>query len=501
MKIIGKKGIISILLSILLIGISTISHGATINLDVNGYINLPSSIVNGTGKITVSGVVGNSYKLYYQFVNTDATTLNKVASNVDNINKLAKEYNELAESGIATQEQLQIAETKYKNAVETYTNSIPKYSDSNWITTTGQIKLDTTSYTGVKYWVLWAKLITSSGETYYDAMIYTAEGTKQTQTTQTTETEKKDDKSTSWPDFSKAKIEFNGSTYATITLQISNIEGLQKDGYNYYYAISNSATELSAENIKKGAYIDSGIIKITNNDLKDYYPLSGDIYISLRAHNISTNEDKILINAKKVEKLPLNSLGNRIKATITSNHISITVNEFIGNNRKVKTKIGKVTDEALLKSIKNNESGWRQKLLDYAKKSTSINEQTLQMTNNIGGGSIPTNLNLVDGAYYFLYLVVDDENEKYYTVEDVYFTQGYNNAKTGSWLTTDYKFENGGEEEKTTETVKTNIQNDPTVANTILPKTGEGIAIIVAIVAIIGVAIFARSKYIKYRGI
>ena len=84
------------------------------------------------------------------------------------------------------------------------------------------------------------------------------------------------------------------------------------------------------------------------------------------------------------------------------------------NARKINVKIGKVTDKSILRAIKNGETDCLQKLLDYAKNADSIYTGTVPLGR---AESITNKLNLVNDEYYYVYMVLDDENGKYFPVE------------------------------------------------------------------------------------
>ena len=79
--------------------------------------------------------------------------------------------------------------TEYNSKISEYNSKVneinskikeltPMYIESNWTKTTdNKISIDTTKFSGEQSYAVWAKLITSSG-TYYDEAIYTIKGTK-----------------------------------------------------------------------------------------------------------------------------------------------------------------------------------------------------------------------------------------------------------------------------------------------------------------------------------
>ena len=120
--------------------------------------------------------------------------------------------------------------------------------------------------------------------------------------------------------------------------------------------------------------------------------------------------------------------------------------------------------------------------------------------------------NLEDKAYYYMYVVFDDENGKYYPASGLtiakadVFTSGEHKGDWYMFFLGDEKFkwDDFGTTQTGTATVDRNTAGTTTKAKTTkpksLPKTGS-VAIGLVIVAMIGIAVFFKVKNNKYRGI
>lgn len=309
-----------------------------------------------------------------------------------------------------------------------------------------------------------------------------------------------------WADASNftAKIEKDDSI---ANLYLSGISNANTDMYVY---ITNGNTEPSVWNSESKDF-ENNYFSIwgteTNTTLMQnidkYIELSGDIYVWIyqSQKDYSTGEKVYkLIKSSKVERPDQNPLGARTNAYFFDESTSIFIREPIDDNktRNVKIKIGKVTDRSILKSIKNGESGCLSKLLTYAKSSDSIYTGTIKVETN--GTSITSNMNLVDDEYYYVYMVLDDENGKYYPLEDISLYQALVSDSVGKNLFNylDDKF-TWNLDDETTETPSTSEPTDSTITpDTKLPQTGATVTTIAIIGITAVIAVVAGIKVKKY---
>lgn len=291
-----------------------------------------------------------------------------------------------------------------------------------------------------------------------------------------------------WTDPSNIKFTVTEDFYLKVT-------GLKEDG-KYYGFISNGKI---APTVPDTGWIENENLPVTNKpgfSISKYLEKSGDIYVWIYETQIVNNvrQNKCIIEAQKIERPALKKIGTRMKCYFlneeTSTHLFETYN--YENARKINVKIGKVTDKSILRAIKNGETDCLQKLLDYAKNADSIYTGTVPLGRS---ESITNKLNLVNDEYYYVYMVLDDENGKYFPVEDVSLYQALTYEKDGKTSKNLFDYLN--------DNFKWNLENDDTtIDNTTatgkLPQTGASIVIYVAITLVIVAGVIFAIKYKKY---
>ena len=218
-----------ILFLILIISIIPFGHSNahSVELDPESLISMPIMILGGSGTISIKSTVSN-YTLYFQAVEIPSTVYSQIEktesdgkkdldtlkksytalkTEVDNLKTIFNEASEAYQAGITNQvgaEELETLKTafetsrsnyqskskEYNDKITEYNNKIneindkikeltPTYIESNWTKTTdNKFSVDVTKFSGEQPYVIWAKLVTSSG-TYYDESIYKMTGTKE----------------------------------------------------------------------------------------------------------------------------------------------------------------------------------------------------------------------------------------------------------------------------------------------------------------------------------
>lgn len=291
-----------------------------------------------------------------------------------------------------------------------------------------------------------------------------------------------------WTDSSNIKFTVTEDFYLKVT-------GLKEDG-KYYGFISNGKI---APTVPDTGWIENENLPVTNKpgfSISKYLEKSGDIYVWIYETQIVNNvrQNKCIIEAQKIERPALKKIGTRMKCYFLNEETSTHLFEAYNyeNARKINVKIGKVTDKSILRAIKNRETDCLQKLLDYAKNADSIYTGTVPLGRS---ESITNKLNLVNDEYYYVYMVLDDENGKYFPVEDVSLYQALTYEKDGKtsknlfdYLNDNFKWNLGNDD--------TTIDN--TTATGKLPQTGASIVIYVAITLVIIAGVIFAIKYKKY---
>lgn len=254
--------------------------------------------------------------------------------------------------------------------------------------------------------------------------------------------------------------------------------------------------------------------------LYDTFERTGQYYAYVARLKKGSTHYEILDGPTEIETPEIPALGNRIDISIaeeyTNYYIQVNAHNTMLHNKVQRTLqyyLGEITDEKLLQEIDEKGTGAYSKLLEYAKEQKNyIKTGEFQDTttgtldyNIIEGAEIET------GKYYFLYLVLDDEDGTYIPVEDIAAYNGYK-SKSGiaQLVEFDYEPKGEGQEEnpntnEQTNEIEQNEQNenknqltDNTVANKPIPQTGE-IAIAMLVVGVVLVALIFYIQYRKYR--
>ena len=368
-----------------------------------------------------------------------------------------------------------------------------------------------------------------------------------------------------WTDFLNAKFEFVQSDSAgSYNLKITGVS--RGENSRYYYCITPDTNQPNVTKNEDGSYQLFQEMSVSGDligrDVASYIELNQDMYLWI-LESIGANE-KIVVSAKKMERPEYPKLRDVFKyenisgnggVYVKKDQISIYFNDIIAKGDKTERtftlKIGEITDKNILNSIKNNQSDAWNSLLEYAKSSNALFNEVLTMTANksfynsdIEGKTI--NIDIKADAYYYAYVMFDDENGKYYPIsEDITLGKGSifegDYSYTGITFIDDKSFQWGDlgvietkEEEKTENKEESNgatknentdksqaqsvnegekntsnsnlNSNDQSASNKktnnpiTLPYTGT-ISTGLVIVAMVGSAVFFKVKNNKYKGI
>lgn len=338
----------------------------------------------------------------------------------------------------------------------------------------------------------------------------------------------------SFADFSKAEYEVVKNGTSGVNLNIKNVKQVNEK-HKFYYCITSTSEKPTIEFEKDGNLKNNeGIWNLLNSSLsariEKYVQLNQDMYLWVYENTVlekSYKDDngnsiyyigKILTSGQKLTRPKYPVYAETFFAThMTHNttQIATTIPYEWNTERKFTLKIGKITDKNILNGIKNNKGESWNSLLEYAKNSNAIYNNKLA-TNKTSTFAEYTSWieqekrdviklnNLEDKAYYYMYVVFDDENGKYYPASGLtiakaeVFTSG--NAK-GEWYLfflgdEDFKWDDFG----TTQTGTTTKTTTKTKTPKTLPKTGTT-AIGFIIIAMVGSAVFFKVKNTKYKGI
>ena len=224
---------------------------------------------------------------------------------------------------------------------------------------------------------------------------------------------------------------------------------------------------------------------------------------------------KELVAPSKISKPALEALGNRIKATVHDASSSLgtyfAVNEPTSATQKTgKVVIGKITDDSILANFRNNTSNKYQKLLEYAKgKPNNIKESAIDFSDRNGSGGtngFARNLNagmldLQDNAYYYVYSILEGNNGKYITVEDVDICQATANSSVKTLISATDFGQGSNTDDGNGVSLNGGLEKDPTTSNGKLPQTGMSNAVTAGIAATVLLTIVSYVVYSKNKDI
>ena len=305
-----------------------------------------------------------------------------------------------------------------------------------------------------------------------------------------TVTKEENNANNSESDFSNAKFSYNLESLKYLEITISDYS--KKENSRYYMYISKNKNENITSIPENAAIIvidNEGIGKAIFNgeEASKILEYTGTNYIYIIEKNMNDNTQTVILKAKEMPTIALPSLGLRLDMLLAEPTNTKVYNIVqMNDNRKITYKIGKITSNDILRSFKKDSSSVAySKLLDYAKNANYMSTGTI--TTNGLDYNIVNKLNIEKGAYYFVYMVVDNENGKYIDIEDVaIYTES--NVKEGNALI-HFDFADIEVEEEEDNTV---------VPDAKLPQTGVSYIIMIAIGIVVVVGIIAYKKYKKY---
>lgn len=344
-----------------------------------------------------------------------------------------------------------------------------------------------------------------------------------------------------WTDFSKAEYEVVKNGVSGVNLNIKNVNIVKES--KIYYCITSTNDKPKME-FNDDGYLNeqemwdllvtdnSGVLK---GEIQKYVQLNQDLYLWVyeQKHLENAYRDdygkgiyyigKLLSSGQKLTRPKYPVYAELFFATYMSNdstQIVTTIPYEWYTERKFTLKIGKITDNNILNGIKNNNGDSWNSLLEYAKNSNAIFNNKLT-TNKVHASFAEYNTNdkdekkdviqlnnLEDKAYYYMYVVFDDENGKYYPASgltiakaDVFTTGEYKGEWHLHFLGNDkFKWDDFGTTQTGTATVDGNTTGTISNSPSRLPYTGAT-TIGLTIVIIAGFAVFFKVKNNKYKGI
>ncbi len=318
-----------------------------------------------------------------------------------------------------------------------------------------------------------------------------------------------------WTDISKMKIETkaeDSNVTRDVYIKISGITEIE--GHHYYAFLTNSSTKPEIQLTGSYNAIDTDTItaylsSFTGNygyNVKEFYELNTDTYLYIVEEQLnqetSKYENKFIVSNYKITWPERRSLGTRISSYFFSEKTSTFIPELSSERENkgvnVNIKVGKVTDLNILRAIQRGDSDCLSKLLEYAKTTNGIYNGPVLHKEATEAPTITDKFDLVDEAYYYVYMLVDDENGKYYPIEDVSLYQALVGDTVGKNLFDylDDNFKWNLEDEGTTPPTET--PKDDTTLQGKLPQTGQTALIVISCAGLVILTIIFAKKIRKY---
>ena len=300
-------------------------------------------------------------------------------------------------------------------------------------------------------------------------------------------------------DFSNAKFDYKSANLANLEITISDYKlDTTKEYYMYISKNKNEDINKYKNDLSIISKNEDGTLRaiFTGRQAREKLELTGKNYMYIIEKTKGENTYNV-ITTKEMPNIPLQNVGLRLDIYLYDPKDTIVINSInMSEDRKIEYKIGKITSNDILKSFKNDASSVAfNNLLKYAKSANYIATGTV--TTEGLNYNIVNKLNIEKGAYYFVYMIVENENGKYIDIEDVAIYQECN-MQEGNALVhfefADIKIDESKDDGKD------DAKDDTTVApDNKLPQTGISYAIIIPIVILTTSGLIYYAKYKKYR--
>ncbi len=300
-------------------------------------------------------------------------------------------------------------------------------------------------------------------------------------------------------DFTKAKFDYKSANLGNLEITISDYKlDTTKEYYMYISKNKNEDINKYKNDINIISKNEDGTLRalFTGSQARNILEVAGKnyMYIIEKTKGESTYN---VITTKEMPNIQLPNAGLRLDIFLYDPKDTVVVNSInMSADRKIEYKIGKITSNDILKSFKNDSSSVAfNNLLKYAKSANYMATGTVTLEGL--NYNIANKLNIEDGAYYFVYMIVENENGKYIDIEDVAIYEECN-MKEGNALVhfdfADIRIEENKDD------IKDDGKDDTTVApDNKLPQTGISYTIIIPIVILTTSGLIYYTKYKKYR--
>lgn len=281
-------------------------------------------------------------------------------------------------------------------------------------------------------------------------------------------------------------------------LYIQNVDS--ETSYSVLYSADNNVPNEITDNsvFDTGVYSssvrDSSLSGIDSFGYTSYASLYGNVYITLYVYNNSKYEK--VSNPVLVER-PTIAYGKRMDVGLYSstNSADVLIHDIYNRNSNINIKVGEITDEKLLENFASSKN--YTEILSFAKSDSNavITFSGSASRSSSFDGKYDSS-KIVDGKYYYIYLSIDTENEKYYPLDEIVITKAKNKNLLSDFEFEYTKEEQGNPKESEPVVITTNIDDKKTSETTTNPKTGVyGGSILLVSSAIVGYIVIRRKKF------
>lgn len=357
-----------------------------------------------------------------------------------------------------------------------------------------------------------------------------------------TETEKKP----TFTDFSKATFSLTRDEHK-YNLEIKNVTlKTEEVSREYYIFMTNGEQKAPIKFDENGYLVTTGLgpedYRSFRSNQVDVSTMAsvrlahvGDVYLTILEYDgkytatdgVTPREKYKIVEGIKLARPKLESLTQRITVFPSSTETVIydAQNSYYGE-LKYTVKIGRVTDQQILRDIRDGKSDCLNNLLTYAKNQQPMISKSGLVGSPQKNAGLFQNGQFTHRAYYYGYFAVETENGKYYPLEDVMLFQAVNSTSAHGDFLYNYLDKNfawdleeapepskPGNEIVVPPTKNNTVTNsnkptgitgnmDNTKAGGTIPQTGSMPMITICILAVILLAGgFAYYQNRKYKGI
>ena len=314
--------------------------------------------------------------------------------------------------------------------------------------------------------------------------------------------------------FDGVEVELSKSGVSGAKVTIKNITFANSEE-RYYIYFSQDSSRPAFQNVTEmnQAERENHLIKSTSGEilefaagttLRNMIEENKDVYYSI----IKEDTMEASLFGKKLTKPVENKYTDAFYDTTHVTHSgAMIVTTYIHGDqvRKMQIKIGKITDTSILQKIKSQDVSGFSDLMAYAKKNNDLFDKVLdtngisflEYTDSEDNKQIDLTDKLEDKAYYYLYVRTMDENGKWVSNEGVTLALAnvFPSMEGHPWYLFfygqgDFKWADFGE-----------ITDDPTVAPTPIPQTGQTIIVALALGSVIVLGYYSYRRIKVYRDV